>query len=220
MSTSRSVNVVAAPGPVVYPLLAGKDDRIKVNFGKEGNADAVFDSTVSLIRRGLRIDRVLVKGLMQVVPKPGEKVAVWRKGSAADVLIRAYARKTGKKMEIVYTDDQSEVTKLLKSGNVDSAVVSSAAGKGTPFEELLPELPGSCAVHLNANEDIILEVYMKGIEEFRNNPDQAVKRVAAQLPMKVDESFIKGAMTNSLLVIEKPKDFSSFKELLAPILAE
>ncbi|BBG25473.1 DUF3834 domain-containing protein [Sulfuracidifex tepidarius] len=218
MSSTFHAHVIAAPGPVVYPLLAAGDGRIKVDFGKEGEADAVFDSTVSLVRRGLRIDRVLVKGLMQVFPSLGNKMVVWRKGSAADVLLRSYITKAGKNIEIVYVDDQSEIMKLLKSNQVDSAVVSSAVGKGIPFEELLPEVPGSCGVHLNRNEEMILSAYMKGIEEFKRNPEEAANRVASKLPMKVDPSFIKGTMTNSILTVEKPKDFMAFKQLISSVI--
>ncbi len=217
MSSTIHANVIAAPGPVVYPLLAAEDERIKITFGKEGDADAVFDSTVSLVRRGLRIDRVLIKGLMQVFPSLGDRIAVWRKGSAADVLLRSYMAKMGKNIEIIYVDDQSEIMKLLKSGKVNSAVVSSAAGKGIPFEELLPEVPGSCGVHLNRNEELILSAYMKGIEEFKRNADEAAKKVASRLPIKVDPSFIKGTMVNSILVVEKPKDSITFKQLISSV---
>ncbi|WOE50077.1 DUF3834 domain-containing protein [Sulfuracidifex metallicus] len=216
----NKINVIAAPGPVVYPLLAANDERINISFGKEGDADAVFDSTVSLVRRGLRIDKVLVKGLMQIVPSIGNKTAVWRKGSAADVLLRAYLSRSGKKVEIVYVNDQSEIMKLLKSGEVDSAVVSSAFGKGIRFEDLIPEMPGSCGVHINRNEEVILEAYQKGIEAFKRNPDEASNVVISKLPMKMDPSFVKGTMLNSILGIEHVNDYFGFKNAIAPFLKE
>lgn len=85
------LKVIAAPGPVSYPMIAStmKNKEISIDFGKEGSADVILDSTVSLVRRGIRMDYITVKGLMVVSPDVGRRIGVWRKGSAADVLARA-----------------------------------------------------------------------------------------------------------------------------------
>lgn len=95
------MKIIAAPGPVSYPLiLATREYRdLDLVFGKgneEPSAYAIADSLTSLVRSGLRIDVVTVRRLMFVYPElRGPRVAVWRRGSAADVLIRALLDRAG-----------------------------------------------------------------------------------------------------------------------------
>ncbi len=86
------MRIITAPGPVCYPIVAAQMERddIDIEFAKEGRADIVLDSTVSLVKRGLPIDLVTINNLAVVFPKLGHEVGLARKGGAADVLIRAY----------------------------------------------------------------------------------------------------------------------------------
>ncbi|WP_243668653.1 DUF3834 domain-containing protein [Vulcanisaeta sp. JCM 16161] len=100
------MKIVTAPGPVSYPLiLATREYRdLDLVFGKGGDepgAYAIADSLTSLIRSGLRIDVVTVKQLMFVYPElRGPRIAVWRRGSAADVLIKALLDRVGLRLNL------------------------------------------------------------------------------------------------------------------------
>ena len=142
------IKVLAAPGPVSYPMIAANDTRFEIVFSKEGDADIVLDSSVSMIKRGLRANVSLISGLSGLAPGIGKKIAVWRKGSAGDVLAMAILSLKGLNSDIIYVDDRARIREMLSNGEVDSAVMTVADGKILTFEELLAEngieTPGSC----------------------------------------------------------------------------
>ena len=217
MSSENKIRILAAPGPVSYPLLAYqmKNKDIEIYFGKEGsNADAIVDSTVSLAKRGLRIDYVTVKRLMVISPKLKEgKIGVWRKGSAADVLARAVIDLKKIKAEIVYKDDMTELLNMLKSGQVDAATLASAIGKGDAFEDLLG-IPGSCGIHINSSEDRVIEAYKQGIEIAKEDPEGVANYIVKSLPIKVNKEFIIGVFKNAEFNVWKGGEFKEFYEMV------
>ncbi len=151
------MKIIAAPGPVSYPLiLATREYRdLDLVFGKgneEPSAYAIADSLTSLVRSGLRIDVVTVRRLMFVYPelRGGPRIAVWRRGSAADVLIRALLDRAGLRAELVYADDWPSVLNLLNTGYAQSAVLNLGGVleyKGEFLEDLVGA-PGAVVLRL------------------------------------------------------------------------
>lgn len=211
------MRILAAPGPVSYPIIAStlRNKDVEITFGKESgeNVDVVLDSTVSLARRNLRIDYVTIKGLMVIHPDVGKRIGVWRKGSAADVLTRALLAKKSISAELVYADEMPQLMALLKDGKVDSVVVSSALAKGKTFEELL-NVPGSCGATVFRNEDEFVRLYNEGIEIIRQDPEGSAQYVLSKLPIKVQKEFIIGNIMNSKVEVTKLNSDVEFKNLI------
>ncbi|NON61648.1 DUF3834 domain-containing protein [Acidianus sp. RZ1] len=208
------LKVLAAPGPVSYPIIASSmKNRVDISFGKEGNLDVILDSTVSLVKRRLKINYGTIRGLMVVVPEIGSRIGVWRKGSAADVLTKALIFTKQLNASIIYVDDAEKIASMLNSGEIDSAVVSSAVGKGKTFEELLG-IPGSCGAVINKGEDEFLRLYNEGIELIREDPEGTSEFIMSKLPIKQKKEFIIGTMVNSDLEIRKVDNYKEFEELV------
>ncbi|BDC18164.1 DUF3834 domain-containing protein [Acidianus sp. HS-5] len=207
------MQVIAAPGPVSYPIIAAstKNKDIKVIFSKEGKADVILDSTVSLAKRGLKINYVTIKGLLSIYPNIGKRIGIWRKGSAADVLARALLDKKGIIAEITYADDMRKIMEMLTSKEIDSAVVASAFGKGITFEESLG-IPGNCGANVISHEDEFVSAYNEGIDMFKNDPEGFASTVSSTL--KIDKEFVINTMKNSLLKVEKLDDDKYFVDLI------
>jgi len=215
------MKVLAAPGPVSYPIIASKmkNKDIQIVFGKDGNndVDVILDSTVSLVRRNLKIDYITIKGLMVISPDIGKKIGVWRKGSAADVLTRVLLREKKINAELIYANEMQELVKMLKEKNIDSAVLSSAVAKGKSFEELL-NIPGSCGAKVYKNEDEFIRLYTEGIELIKEDPEGSSEFIASTLPMSVPKDFIIGSMKNSVLEINRLHDDTRFANLIKDFL--
>lgn len=211
------MKVLAAPGPVSYPIIAStmKNKNIQVIFGKEGeNVDVILDSTVSLVKRGLKIDYITIKGLTSIYPDVGRKIGVWRKGSAADILTRALITLNNIKSEIIYIDDMQKLLSLLEKGEVDSVTISAAFGKGKTFEELLG-IPGSCGATVYSNEEEFVRAYSEGIEIIKEDPKGSVDYILDKLPIKMSSKFIIGNMMNSEVKVERLKgDYKEFEEIV------
>lgn len=216
-----SMKILAAPGPVSYPIIASKikNKDIQIFFGKDGNAnaDVILDSTVSLVRRNLKIDYITIKGLMVISPDIGKKIGVWRKGSAADVLTKALLREKNINSELIYANEMQELVKMLKDRNIDSAVLSSALAKGKSFEDLL-NIPGSCGAKVYNNEDEFIRLYTEGIELIKEDPEGSSEFIASTLPMQVPKDFIIGSMKNSILKVNKLDDDTRFVNLIKDFL--
>ncbi|BFH72240.1 DUF3834 domain-containing protein [Sulfurisphaera javensis] len=219
MSSQNKIRILAAPGPVSYPLIAYqiKNKDIEITFGKEGtSADAIVDSTVSLVKRGLRLDYITVKRLMVISPGVREgKIGIWRKGSAADVLTRAVIDKRKLNAEIIYSEDFLQLLNMLKSNQVSSATLSSAIAKGEAFEDLL-EVPGSCGIHINNSsaEESIINAYKEGIEIAKQDLDRVADYIVKNLPIKVNKEFVVGVFKNAEFDIWKGGEFKEFYELV------
>ncbi|BAB66942.1 DUF3834 domain-containing protein [Sulfurisphaera tokodaii] len=218
MNSQSKIRILAAPGPVSYPLIAYqmKNKDIEIIFGKEGgkDVDAIVDSTVSLAKRGLRIDFITVKKLMLISPKLTEgKIGVWRKGSAADVLTRATIDLKKVKAELVYSDDMMQLVNMLKNNQISAATLSSALGKGEAFEDLL-NVPGSCGIHINSQEDKVINAYMEGITIIKENLDIAADYIVKNLPIKISKEFVTGVLKNAEFNVYKGGEFREFYELV------
>ncbi len=216
-----SMKILAAPGPVSYPIIASKmkNKDGQIIFGKDGSedADVILDSTVSLVRRKLKIDYITIKELMVISPNIGKKIGVWRKGSAADVLTKALLKENNINAELIYANEMQELVKMLKGRNIDSAVLSSALAKGKSFEELL-NIPGSCGAKVYKNENEFIRLYTEGIELIREDPEGSSEFIASILPMQVSKEFIIGSMKNSVLEVTKLADDSRFVSLIKDFL--
>lgn len=196
------IKVLAAPGPVSYPMIAANDTRFEIVFSKEGDADIVLDSSVSMIKRGLRANVSLISGLSGLAPGIGKKIAVWRKGSAGDVLAMAILSLKGLNSDIIYVDDRARIREMLSNGEVDSAVMTVADGKILTFEELLAEngieTPGSCVAKVSDSaKEAFAEAYEEGLKRFRENPEQTSNAVSSGLPVKTSSEFIRNAILKS-----------------------
>ncbi len=215
------MKIVTAPGPVSYPLiLATREYKdLDLVFGK-GNevrdAYAIADSLTSLIRGGLRIDVVTVRRLMFVYPElRGPRIAVWRRGSAADVLIRALLDKNGLRAELVYADDWDSVLNLLNTGNVQSAVLNlGVLGHDGEFLEDLVGAPGACGAHINGDPQYFIDVYEAGIEIAKKDLAGAVDYIANKLPMRLPREFIKNILTRVEYGIYGPGNYQGFVEVV------
>ncbi|MCG3109007.1 hypothetical protein L3N51_01297 [Metallosphaera sp. J1] len=209
------LKVIAAPGPVSYPMIAStmKNKDIMIDFGKEGSADVILDSTVSLVRRGIRTDYITIKGLMVVSPDVGRKIGVWRKGSAADVLTRALLEKKGLKGEVVYADDMPKLMEMLNRKEVDSIVVASPFAKGKTFEELLG-IPGSCGASVNGDHEAFISAYSEGIELMKQDPQGVAEYIAKKLPIQANPQMIINLPKTTVLGVERIADNSHFENLI------
>ena len=214
------IKVLSAPGPVCFPLLASENNNFEINFGKEGNADIVMDSTISLIKRGLPIDMVLLSGLSIVTPDFERKTVILRKGGASDLLSRVIIKKDGLPTELIYSDSMDEIRTLMKEKKADSAVVLSFAGmKGFTLEERARKsgiyVPGSCGATMG--NELYLEfraAYNEGLKKFKENPDETAKIVQEKLPNKFPLEFITGTMLKTTPILEKPENYSKLKEAI------
>ena len=215
------MKIVTAPGPVSYPLiLATREYRdLDLVFGKggeEGGAYAIADSLTSLVRSGLRVDVVTVKRLMFVYPElRGPRIAVWRRGSAADVLIRALLDRVGLRAELVYADDWYSVFNMLNSGAVQSAVLNLGVleHKGEFLEDLIGA-PGACGAQINGDPQYFIDVYKAGIEATRRDLAGAVDYVANKLPIRLPREFIRNILARVEYGIYSPGDYRGFVEVV------
>lgn len=213
-----AVKVLAAPGPVSYPLVAAEDRaNISLEFSKEGSADTVVDSIVSLIKRGLRVDYITVKELMTVYPElRGPRIGVWRRGSAADVLVRAAADMYGVRATLIYADEWQQLYRMVSSGDVDSAVLSIAMVNRRPTLEAMVGAPGACGVSLLNPESLgsIREAYELGVELMRRDPEGSADIIASRLPIKVPRDFVLGIIRNAEYFFRPAEDMESFTRLV------
>ncbi|MHB1709287.1 MAG: DUF3834 domain-containing protein [Thermoplasmataceae archaeon] len=215
----EKIKVLAAPGPVSYPIIAAQDSRFDIVFSKEGDADVVLDSSVSMIKRGLRANVSLISGLSGFMPKIGNRVAIWRKGSAGDVLARTVLSLKGLSPDLIYVEDQARIREMLSSGEVDSVVTAVANGKIVTFEELLAEhgikMPGSCVSKVTEPvRESFIEAYEEGLRKFRDNPIESSNFVASALPVKTSPEFIRNAILGSRAVVKEISDDADFTKLV------
>lgn len=213
------IKVLAAPGPVSYPIIAARDERFDIVFSKEGDADIVLDSSVSMIKRGLKPNYSLISGLSGFMPGVGNKIAIWRKGSAGDVLARAVTALKGMKPEIIYVDEQPGIKEMLSSGKADSAVVAAPNGRIITFEELLAEhgikMPGSCVAKVSDSvKNDFLEAHNAGLKRFREDPEGTSNFVASVLPVKTGVGFIRDAILKARTEVSEIKDDEDFTLLV------
>lgn len=191
------MKIIAAPGPVSYPLILAtreyKDlDLVFSKGSEEPGAYAIADSLTSLIKSGLRIDVVTVKRLMFVYPElRGPRIAVWRRGSAADILIRALLDKVGLRAELVYADDWPSVLNMLNTGNAQSAVLNLGVleHRGEFLEDLVGA-PGACGAQINGDHQYFIDVYRAGIEMARKDLNGSVDYIANKLPIRYQENSL------------------------------
>ncbi|QKR01054.1 DUF3834 domain-containing protein [Metallosphaera tengchongensis] len=209
------LNVIAAPGPVSYPMVAAssKYKDITIDFGKEGKADVILDSTVSLVKRGVRIDYITIKGLMVVSPDVGRKIGVWRRGSAADVLTKALFHKKGINGEIVYAEDMQKLMELLNQRQVESVVVPAPFGRGKTFEELL-NVPGSCGASILANHEEFVRAYSEGIDLMKEDPQGTAEYIASRLPVQANKKMIVDLPRVTTLGVMKMDKYDEFENLV------
>ncbi|AWR96391.1 DUF3834 domain-containing protein [Acidianus sulfidivorans JP7] len=204
--------VISSPiGPVSYPVIAAKMKRndFQIEFdSKEG--DIKLDA-IPLLQK---TNYVLVKKMLIITPKIGNRIAVWKKGSANDILLNSILKLYGIKSQIIYTDDPSKVYVLYKEGKVDSALVTTAVSKqGLYIEDLLKEkgfeLPGICGADIIKENlaDDFYSIYNEGIDLFKENIEEASEYVAEYLAdnLSVYRSslFIQSIFESSEFMISK-----------------
>ncbi len=215
----EKVKVIAAPGPVSYPLIAARDESFSINFQKEGRADIVLDSSVSMVRRGIPIDLSLIRGLAIASPDLGKRIGIVRRGSSSEILVRAILGIQKREAEIVSVDEISSIPGMMKSGNIDSAVVPAPFGKGKTLEKILSDLgiqvPGSCVA--SVREDLVdrfTGAYSRGIDLFRRSPDESASYVSSVLPNHVSPDFIKKVIMETDVSVIQPGKHSEFTEIV------
>ena len=216
-----TIKVITAPGPVCFPLLASGSDRFEISFAKEGDAPIILDSSVSLIKRNVPIDMVLLSGLSVVYPDLGQKMALWRRGSANDHIAQAIIRRENLKTELVYVDNPQEISSLIEQGKVDSAILPVTSGRnGIKLEERAARsglyVPGSCSAKVPEEYvDLFREAYLQGIDNFRKEPEKTADLVNSKLPSKFNREFVYGSILKMKPVMKEPGDYSELrKELL------
>jgi hypothetical protein len=219
------MKVIAAPGPVCYPLVAAMMEKkdLDIEFKKSseiGNdkPDIVLDSTVSLVKSGLPIDYVTINGLSRVAPTLGHKVGMTRKGGAADVLFRAYVGESKTDVEIEYFDNMNDMMGAKKANRIDTIVVPAMDNAGMSIEEYMKKInvniPGSCGATVYNKEKEFVDAYNLGIKLFKEKPEEAAKFVVAHLPMQFPVEFVMNTMKNSNLNVHKPENYDVFINLV------
>lgn len=214
----QKIRVLAAPGPVSYPLIAAKSNILELTFGKEGTGEIVLDSTISLIRRNIPFNVSLIGKLFLVYPFLGETIGVWRKGSVGDLLTRIAIDLEARNSRILYGETQQEVMQLLKTGKTDSAVITSSFGDGVPFESIFKKhglsMPGNCAAFVSDEYmDVFKEEYERGVNEIRSNPETSSKYISSVLPIKIEPSFISSVILKSEVMVRRVTDSNKFIDL-------
>lgn len=219
------MKVIAAPGPVCYPLVAAMMERkdIDIEFKKSSDIgkekpDVVLDSTVSLVKSGLPIDYVTIENLSRVAPKLGYKIGMTRKGGASDILFRAYVGETKKDVEIQYFESMGELMEAMNANKVDTVVVPAMDNAGVSIEEHLKKnnvaIPGSCGATVYDREKDFVDAYNLGIKILKEKPEEAAKFIISHLPMQFPPEFVMNTMKNSDLNVHKPGDYSEFVRLV------
>ncbi|WP_291767391.1 DUF3834 domain-containing protein [Caldivirga sp. UBA161] len=195
------MKIITAPGPVSYPLILAsryyRDLDLVFAKGKENeSAYAIADSLVSLIKNDLRVDVVTVKGLMFIYPKlQGPRIAVWRRGSAADLLTRALLDRVGLKAELVYADDWYSILNMLNEGKVQSAVLNlGVLEHNDAFLEELVNAPGACGAYVSGNPQYFIDTYTAGIEAAKRSLTDAAEYIARKLPISIPRGFIENIL--------------------------
>ena len=219
------MKVIAAPGPVCYPLVAAMMERndIDIEFKKSSDIgdqkpDIVLDSTVSLVKSGLPIDYVTIENLSRVTPNLGYKIGMTRKGGASDILFRALVSETHKDVEIQYFDSMSDLMAALNSNKVDTVVVPAMDNAGISIEEHFKKnnlvIPGSCGATVYSNEKDFVDAYNLGIKLLKEKPEEAAKFVVSHLPMQFPLEFVINTMKNADLNVHKPENHEEFINLV------
>jgi hypothetical protein len=214
------IKILSAPGPVVFPVLAGDNQEYEINFGKEGKSQIILDSSVSLIKRKIPIDMVLLKGLSIVSPDFGRKTVIMRKGGASDVISQIIIKKDKMNTELLYAENMEAIEQAISEGKADSAVIMSSSNfKGITLEQRALKsgiyVPGSCGASMDKMyEEKFKNLYKDGLEKFRENPQETAINVQNKLPNKFPIEFIVGIMTKMETVLEKPEDYTELKEAI------
>ncbi len=219
------MKVIAAPGPVCYPLVAAMMERkdIDIEFKKSSDIgkekpDVVLDSTVSLVKSGLPIDYVTIENLSRVAPKLGYKIGMTRKGGASDILFRAYVGETKKDVEIQYFESMGELMEAMNANKVDTVVVPAMDNAGVSIEEHFKKnnvaIPGSCGATVYDREKDFVDAYNLGIKILKEKPEEAAKFIISHLPMQFPPEFVMNTMKNSDLNVHKPGYYSEFVRLV------
>lgn len=211
------MKVVTAPGPVSYPLILASRDYSDLDIifakGKETeNTYAVADSLVSLIKNGLRVNIVTVKRLMFIHPKlQGPRIAVWRRGSAADLLTRALLDKVGLKAELTYADDWYSVLNMLNRGEAQSAVLNlGVLEHDDAFLEELINAPGACGAYINGDPQYFIDAYTAGIKAIEKDLANAAEYIVRKLPINIPKRFVENILRRVKYGIYDPGDYAGF----------
>lgn len=215
---------VSSPiGPVSYPLIASQMKRhdFELLFNAD-SADVYVNASVELILKDLEVNYSLIRKMLIVTPFIGDKIVVWKKGSANDLMLRAILKLLNKNSQVIYTEDPTQVFAIYKKGNADSALVTNSIDeKGIPLDELFEKfniyIPGICGAHISKGEEDFISIYQEGIDLFIENPEETAEYVSDNLPIFRGSIFIQKLMERSILKIEKAKDYSKFKEIIMNI---
>jgi len=215
---------VSSPiGPVSYPLIASQMKRhdFELLFNAD-SADVYVNASVELILKDLEVNYSLIRKMLIVTPFIGDKIVVWKKGSANDLMLRAILKLLNKNSQVIYTEDPMQVFAIYKKGNADSALVTNSIDeKGIPLDELFEKfniyIPGICGAHISKGEEDFISIYQEGIDLFIENPEETAEYVSDNLPIFRGSIFIQKLMERSILKIEKAKDYSKFKEIIMNI---
>ncbi|ARM74872.1 DUF3834 domain-containing protein [Acidianus manzaensis] len=213
--------VISSPiGPVSYPLIAStmKRNDFKIEFNTAG--DVRLDA-IPLLEK---TNYVLVRRMLIITPKIGNKIAVWKKGSANDILLNLILKLYGYKSEIIYTDEPSKVYILYKEGKADSALVTTAVSKeGVYVEDLLREkgfdLPGICGADIlnDSIESDFVSIYNEGIDLFKENIEETAEYVAEYLADNLSvyrpSMFIQSIIESSEFLVSKLNSPYTFRKV-------
>ncbi|MEM0157435.1 MAG: DUF3834 domain-containing protein [Thermoplasmataceae archaeon] len=215
----EKINVIAAPGPVCYPLIAARDERFNIMFQKDGDAPVILDSSVSMAKRGISPNVSLIRGLAVASPDLGKKIGIMRRGSSNEILVRAIMRLKQEEAEIVTLEDASSIEKMMADGAIDSAVIPAPFGRGKPLESILEShgisTPGSCVAKVDASaKEAFVQAYRHGIEKMREDPEGTAKYIAAVLPNKTDPGFIMKAILETDTSVRETGEHRAFEELV------
>jgi len=202
-------------GPVSYPIIAStmKRQDVKIYFD-ERDAD-VYLNAVPVLGK---VDFILVSKMLLITPKLGNKIAVWKKGSANDLLLQLLLKLYSLNPEVVYVDNPNEVYKLYSSGEVDSAMVTvGMASEGLYVEDLFKNkgfnIPGICGAKVIRNGDDFEPAYQEGIDLFKENPEEVSEYIMDNLPIMRPSTFIRKIMETAVYEVKKVDfDFEAFKE--------
>lgn len=202
-------------GPVSYPIIAStmKRNDVTVMFEEDVEAD-VYLNAIPILGK---VDLILISRMLLITPKLGKRIAVWKKGSANDLLLQLIMKLYSMNSEVIYTENPNEVYQLLSSGKADSAMVTVGITRdGIVLEDLFKEkglqLPGICGAKVVKGIDDFSTAYKEGLDLFKEDPEGVSEYVMDNLPVPRPSMFIRKMIENAEYKVERLSfDFHEFE---------
>lgn len=188
----------SASGPVNYQLILSMSDRFNLVSGKASFSGFSMESAFPLIKGKTSLNTSSLVNLSPAYPELRNLTGVHRNGNSSNSMMEISASLQYER-PIFKGQTQKKAIEFQKDWKIVSAIGTSPIHSRLPLEPVFSSqginLPGIGAEFVQDElEDIFIEEHELGIEGIRNNPVWDVDCISAVLPVKIDSSFMYGAM--------------------------